>query len=99
MQEMNYRELEDRASESGALDSIRRLETRVRVEAMVEQMKAEGKAMVFSEEEERMLKEFRRFKLRMRKNGQIFTWQTRMPEGVQLVEDTAEIIHPSEAVR
>jgi hypothetical protein len=33
----------------------------------------------------------------MRKQGEVFTWQTRMPEGVQLAEDTAEILHPQEA--
>ena len=97
MQEMKYSELERRASESAAeLDHIRNLETRSRVQSVIEQMRQEGKALTLSEEEERMLLSFRRFKLRMRRQGEVFTWQTRLPEGVQLAEDTAEIVHSSE---
>lgn len=59
-------------------------------------MKAEGKALELSEEEEQMLKSFRRFKLRMRKNGEVFKWQTRLPEGVQIAEETGIVIHPQE---
>jgi hypothetical protein len=92
-----YNELERRASVTGELDAIRGLEVRSRVHREIEQMKEEGKALVLSEEEENMLRSFRRFKLRMRKNGEVFRWQTRRPEGVQLAEDTAEIILPSEA--
>lgn len=92
-----YEELEQRASFSVELDDIRRLESRARVHQEIEAMKAEGKALELSDEEIKLLESFRRFKLRMRKDGEVFTWQTRRPEGVQLVNETAEIIHPSEA--
>jgi hypothetical protein len=96
MQEMKYNELETRASASEHLDAIHKLEARARVRREIELMKEEGKALVLTEEEENLLHSFRRFKLRMRKDGEVFTWQTRKPDGVQLVEDTAEIVHPSE---
>lgn len=72
------------------------LEARARVAKEIEAMKAEGKALELSEEEEQMLKSFRRFKLRMRKNGEVFKWQTRLPEGVQIAEETGIVIHPQE---
>ncbi len=97
MQEMKYTELEDRASFSAEVDHIKKLEARSRVHREIELMMEEGKALVLSGEEESLLRSFRRFKLRMRKDGEVFTWQTRRPEGVQVVEETAEIIHPSEA--
>jgi len=96
MQEMRYSELEERASRLSITDEIKKLEARTRVRDEIEQMKAEGKALVLTEEEESMLWSFRRFKLRMRKNGEVFTWQTRKPEGIQVVSDTAEIVHPQE---
>lgn len=69
MQERKYQELEDRASVSSQLDEIKRLEARVRVHQEIELMKQEGKALVLTEEEEKMLGAFRRFRLRMRKHG------------------------------
>ena len=97
MQEQKYDELETRASRSSEIDAIKILEARSRVHHEIERMKAEGAALVLVEEEEKMLHSFRRFKLRMRRNGEVFTWQTRMPGGVQLAEETAEVVHPSEA--
>lgn len=99
MNSQRFDELENRASRIGGSDELRQLEARSRVRAEIETMKATGEAYELTEEEERMLHAFRRFKLRLRKNGQVFTWQTRMPEGVQLVTDTAEIVTPSEASR
>ena len=96
MQEQKYDELEGRASQIAECDAIKKLEARARVHHEIELMKEEGKALVLTDEEERMLISFRRFKLRMRKQGEVFTWQTRKPEGVQLAEETAEIVHPSE---
>jgi len=96
MQLRKYDELEIRASQTAEIDAIRKLEARARVHHEIELMKEEGKAMVLTDEEERMLQSFRRFKLRMRKDGEVFTWQTRRPEGVQLVEETAFIVDPAE---
>jgi hypothetical protein len=106
MQEQKYSELEERVSrlaeEAIPADMtnamLRKLEARHRVHQEIEAMRAEGKAITLSDEEIDLLSAFRRFKLRMRKDGEIFTWQTRRPEGVQIVEDTAEIVLPSEAV-
>jgi hypothetical protein len=98
MQEQKYDELENRASMTAEMDHVRKLEARSRVHQEIELMKQEGKALVLTSEEEDMLRSFRRFKLRMRKDGEVFTWQSRRPEGVQLAEETAEIVHPSEVV-
>jgi hypothetical protein len=99
MQEPKYHELEQRASIAALLDDFKKQEARIRVHDVIEEMKNEGTALILTEEEENMLRSFRRFKLRMRKNGEVFRWQSRIPEGVQIVEETAEIVHPSEANR
>ena len=101
MQEQKYEELENRATEAELAkaenaDFLKKLESRSRIHREIELMKEEGKAFVLTSEEEDMLRSFRRFKLRMRRDGETFTWQTRKPEGVQLVEETAEILHPNE---
>jgi hypothetical protein len=96
MQEQKFNELEDRASQTDELDAIKKLEARSRVVNVIESMKAEGKALELTSEEENMLFAFRRFKLRMTKDGEVFTWQSRKPEGVQIVEETANIVHPNE---
>lgn len=99
MQEPKYDELANRAS--GLLgaqerDEMKLLEARARVGDVIELMKAEGKALVLTEEEEQMLRSFRRFKLRMRKNGEVFKWQTVKPSEVTLAEETGLIVHPQE---
>lgn len=98
MEEMKYRELEDRASLLAAEkeDMVRKLEARATIIAEIEAMRQEGKALTLTEEEISMLEAFRRFKLRMRKDGEVFKWQTRRDEGA---EDTAEIVTPYEAGR
>ncbi len=98
MQEQQYAELEERAIPAGITDQIRKMEARARIHQEIEVMRAEGKAYTLTDEEISMIESFRRFKLRMRKNGEIFTFQTAMPEGVQIVEETAQVIHPSEAL-
>lgn len=96
MQEQKYSELEERASRSAHFDEIRKLEARARVAMEIEKMREEGKAFTLTDEEVDMLKAFRRFKLRMRKDSEMFRWQTRRPDGVVLAEDTAEIVSPHE---
>jgi len=106
MQETKYDELEERAIPAGILDGIKKLEARAVIHQQIEQMRAEGKALTLSDEELSLLESFRRFKLRMRildqsmpaQDGEVFTWQTRRPEGVQLADETANILHPQEAV-
>ena len=80
MQEMKYRELEERAAaqpEDGERSHIEKLIAKARVREEIELMRAEGKALALSDEEIDMLKAFRRFKLQMRKPSEVFTWQTR----------------------
>lgn len=89
-------EMDKRAMSFAMRDEIRRLETRAVIHAQIEDMRAKGEALTLSEEEIKLLESFRRFKLRMRKDGEIFTWQTRRDEGVVIASDTAEIVHPNE---
>lgn len=98
MEEHKYAELEERASASAEVDQIKKLEARARILHEIEEMRMEGKAMTLSDEECEMLESFRRFKMRMRKGEEaaVFSWRARRPEGIQLVQDTAEILHPNE---
>jgi hypothetical protein len=96
MQKEKFKELENRASFSEKADAVGQLEARARVAHEIELMKTEGKALELSDEEEQVLRSFRRFKLRMRKDGEVFTWQTRKPEGVTLAQETGFIVHPQE---
>lgn len=89
-------EMEKRAMPFALRDTIRKLEAREIIHAQIEDMRKNGEALTLSDEEIKLLESFRRFKLRMRKNGEVFTWQTSKPVGVQLVSETAEIVHPNE---
>lgn len=93
---MEYQELEDRAMPSEVMDAVKKLEARAIIHQEIEAMREEGKALTLADEEFRLLESFRRFKLRMRKQGEVFKWQTRMPDGIQLVSDTAEVVTPQE---
>ena len=96
MQEPRLTELEQRSRQAGLLDQFKKLEDETRVKDVIEEMKAEDKILVLSAEEEDMLRSFRRFKLRMHKNGEVFTWQTILPKGVQIAEETGVIVDPRE---
>ena len=96
MQEMRYDELERRASETAQKDIFAKMETMVRVNDVVKEMIAEEKAFVLTAEEEEMLREFRRFKLRMRADRPMtFMWKTRRDPGIVIAQNTAEIVHPN----
>ena len=97
MQEQRYDELERRAAQPAENDIIRQLEARSRVRKVIDTMIESGDALTLSAEEEEMLRAFRRFKLRMRRDGETFKWQTRRPDGIQIVDQSAEIVHPQEA--
>jgi DNA transposition AAA+ family ATPase len=87
-----YNELEQRASLIAELDAeldpIRKLEARDRIHSAIEEMKEEGKALVLTDEEERILRAFRRFKNGCKPGG-VFKWQTR-PVETGLVRDPQE---------
>jgi hypothetical protein len=97
MQQEKYAELEERAVPAELADALAKHQAHARVHDVIEQMKAEGSAHELSAEEEAMLLSFRRFRLRMRKVCEVFTWQTRKPEGIEVVQETANILHPQEA--
>ena len=100
MQDQSYVELEERASaipEDRKQSRIEKLIAKERVRTEIDLMRTEGKALTLTDEED-LLQSFRRFKLRMRKDAEMFSWQTRMPRGVQLVEETAQIVYPNEAL-
>jgi len=96
MQEQSYGELSDRAVEKAMGRVLSKCaETAVRGE--LEAMRIEDKILLISDEEERMIRSFRRFKIRMRKNGEVFKWQTVVEPGVLIPEETAFIVDPQEA--
>ena len=97
MQEQKFRDLEDRASLSAEIDAIKKLEARERVLAEVENMKQSGEALALSDEEIKLLQSFRRFKLRMRKNGEVFKWQSVLP-AFEVVQETGLIADPQEVL-
>lgn len=98
MTEQKFEELQSRASSIGELDTIKRMETAARVRSVIDSMKVEGQVFTLTDEEVLMLTSFRRFKLNIRKDGAVFTWQTRKPAEVEIVEETALIVHPSESI-
>ena len=60
------------------------------------QMTEDGEALILSDEEIAVVRSFRRFKTMMRKDGEVFKWQTRRESGVVLAEETALIYQPQE---
>ena len=96
MQEPRFNELEQRASQNIFKDLTAQLEAETKVQDVLKEMKAEDKILILSSEEEDLLRSFRRFKLRMHKNGEVFTWQTVLPKGVQIAEETGVIVDPRE---
>jgi hypothetical protein len=62
----------------------------------IHRMQAEGKAFTLTDEEERMLLSFRRFKATIRKDGEVFKWQTRREEGVIEAPERVHIADPQE---
>ncbi len=98
MQEQKYGELEERAAiavllKAERVDILKRAEAEARVHDVISQMKAEGKAFVLTDEEERILKSFRRFKTTARKAGAVFQWQTAPLEPEVLIVDAGEAMH------
>ena len=91
MQEEKYDELETRVSDlmkAEKADMVKKMEARSLIHAEIEKMRSEGKALTLSDEEFSLLESFRKFRLRMRRDGETFQWQTRKPEGVQIVQET-----------
>lgn len=79
-----YNELASKSSED--LDRVFSQITHAQAVSVIhrqlENLKAQDKVLILSDEEERMLASFRRFKAKMRKPSEIFTWQTRQIDGV-----------------
>lgn len=103
MQEQKYNELrEETASEmSDSLfgENAHQRAKRALEEAIqkkVDQMTADGRAFTLTDEEERIIKSFRRFKANCKKDGEIFKWQTRRNEGVIEAPDTVFVRDPQD---
>lgn len=92
----SFNELIEAEADHGPRDLVRKLEAQSIVDSQIEAMKAAGKVLALTDEEIDMLRSFRRFKLRMRKDGRVFTWQSRRPEGIQITDETVFVLHPSE---
>ncbi len=98
MQEHTYEELNQRAKdmltrEAEALFAGR---AEVAVRGELEAMRIEDKVLLMSDEEERMIRSFRRFKSRMRKDGEVFKWQTAREPGVLISQETGLVADPQE---
>ncbi len=96
MQEQKYDELRDRSTDAleKLFDHERVLAQQV-IRSQVDQMLASGEALTLTDEEERMLRSFRRFKLSC-KPGAVFKWQTRPEEGVLVSQETGLVRDPQE---
>lgn len=94
-----YNNLERQATlrqemESRTLD--RALEARHAITTELEAMKSKDQILMLSNEEERMLRAFRAFRLRCKPGG-VFKWQTHPEnEGVVLAEEIGLIADPQE---
>ena len=74
-------------------------EARKIVEDQLNSMVKDGRAALMTDEEERLIRAFRRFKMNLRKDGQVFKWQTcrdLTSPPVVAAEDTALIRDPQE---
>lgn len=99
MNERTYDELESKSSDKlkETFSQITQKQAESVIHRQLENLKAQDKVLILSDEEERMLASFRRFKAKMRKPSEIFTWQTRRADGVIeaperfLIEDPQEV--------
>lgn len=77
----------DRAPKKSIVDAA--------ISRVVDKMVADGQAHLMSDEEERLLKSFRRFKVSC-KPGSVFKWQTHPEAGVIVVQETSLVADPQE---
>jgi len=99
LQDVGLRSTE--ALERRAATMMEALSARRAVENELEEMKGSGRILLMSDEEERLIRSFRRFKGQLKRDGEVFKWQTRRdafeegrlieaPESV-LVRDPQEV--------
>lgn len=98
MQEQRYEELETRAAAELEADE-RTLAAKLQASKVIhnelESMRQEDKILLLSEEEERMIRAFRGFKVRTKPGG-VFQWQTRPDAAVvagqlSLIQDPQDV--------
>ena len=98
MNQETYNEVEERSSAS--LNEIYahmgQQTARSVIHQQIENLKSVGKVLILSDEEERLLASFRRFKAACKKAGDVFKWQTRPDDGVILPPDQVLVHDPSE---
>lgn len=87
----------NRLQTEAAADMFAKAENAERsVSRKLNEMVERDEVLIMTDEEERMVRSFRRFKLRMRKDGEVFKWQTARDPGVVAATDTALILDPQE---
>lgn len=97
MLEQHFDELTERATDTvlGEFPALQEAAS-VAVRGELEAMQVEDKVLILSEEEERMIRSFRRFKSKMRKPDEVFRWQTARDPSVILPEPEVLIQDPQE---
>lgn len=78
------------------LRTLSRMEAEKAIEQQLNAMKRDGRLMLMTDEEERLIRAFRRFKMHAKKAGEVFKWQTRPTRDVLISEETALIRDPQE---
>lgn len=106
MQEITYEQLGDSASktleEMFRKDSeVKALEADAVIRNRLEEMKGDGSVLMLSEDEERMLRAYRSFRLRS-KYGDVFKWRCHSKKdaltgSVEVCRETGLIVDPREA--
>lgn len=98
MNQNTYNELEQRSDEElkRAFSQITQKQAESVIHRQLENLKAQDKILILTDEEERLLAAFRRFKARCRKDGMVFTWQTRREPGIIQPQDGFLIESPEE---
>lgn len=90
-----FHELERESISDLAQQELRDRAQRV-IQKRLDKMTESQQVLILTDEEDRMIRSFRRFKTNLRKDGEVFKWQTAREVGVVLAEDTALIHHPNE---
>lgn len=98
----DYRpELTERAA--GELEKLfpaleQKLAAKRKVEKALDEMVAEDKVLILNDDEEAMIRAYRRWRVRQTKNGATFRWQISFNEAeIEVVQETGFIAHPNEA--
>lgn len=76
----------------------RKLRAQDVIRTELEAMRSEDKILMLTDEEERLLRAFRAFKLRTKPGG-VFRWQTRPDSEVVIAQETGLVQDPCEVIQ